>query len=50
MASSQHRSVPSAHGKADDDGTLWLILGTDSGFEGLTTLYYDEITVVLEPR
>jgi heat shock protein HslJ len=34
---------------ADDDGALWFIVGTDSGFEGLTTLYYDAITVVLEP-
>ena len=35
---------------ADDDGALWFIVGTDSGFEGLTTLYYDAITVVLEPE
>ena len=33
---------------ADEDGVLWFIAGTDSGFEGLTTLYYDAITVVLE--
>ena len=35
---------------ADEDGTLWLIAGTDSGFEGLTNLYYDSITVVLEEK
>jgi heat shock protein HslJ len=35
---------------AGDDGTLWFIVGTDSGFEGLTTLYYDTITVVLEQQ
>ncbi len=35
---------------ADEDGVLWLIAGTDSGFEGLTTLYYDTITVVLEEK
>ncbi len=29
-------------------GTAWFIAGTDSGFEGLTALYYDTITVVLE--
>jgi hypothetical protein len=29
------------------DGTLWLVLGTDSGFEGITTIYYDRIAVVL---
>ena len=35
---------------ADESGALWFIVGTDSGFEGLTTLYYDTITVVLEPK
>jgi heat shock protein HslJ len=33
---------------AGEDGVLWFIAGTDSGFEGLTALYYDTITVVLE--
>lgn len=32
------------------DGTLWLFVGTDSGFEGKTTLFYDAIRVLLEPR
>jgi hypothetical protein len=31
------------------DGTLWLILGTDSGFEGVTTVYYDRIAITLQP-
>jgi len=35
---------------ADEDGVLWFIVGTDSGFEGLTALYYDTITVVLEQK
>ena len=35
---------------ADESGTVWFIAGTDSGFEGLTTLYYDTITVVLDPQ
>ena len=35
---------------ANENGTLWFIVGTDSGFEGLTTLYYDTITVVLAPK
>jgi hypothetical protein len=34
---------------ADAGGNLWLIVGTDSGFEGRTDLYYLEIEVVLEP-
>lgn len=28
---------------ADDNGELWVIIGTDSGFEGATTLYYNRI-------
>jgi len=32
------------------DGSLWLVVGTDSGFEGLTALYYDKITVTLTPN
>ncbi len=29
----------------DSDGRVWVIVGTDSGFEGLTTIYYDAITI-----
>ncbi len=29
------------------NGELWLVVGTDSGFEGTTTLYYTSITVLL---
>jgi len=35
--------------KADDSGGAWLIVGTDSGFEGLTRLYYDRISFTLTP-
>ena len=31
----------------DNEGKLWLIAGTDSGFEGLTQLYYSEISAKL---
>ena len=31
------------------DGELWLLVGTDSGFEGLTGIYYQRISVILEP-
>lgn len=31
------------------DGALWLLVGTDSGFEGRTSLYYDRIAVTLTP-
>ncbi len=30
-----------------DEGSLWLIVGTDSGFEGLTSLYYARIAYAL---
>ena len=36
--------------KTDSDGNLWLCVGTDSGFEGLTILYYDRIKVTLAPK
>ncbi len=34
---------------ADAEGRLWLLVGTDSGFEGPTGLYYQAISVTLEP-
>ncbi|SDB49831.1 hypothetical protein SAMN03097699_1717 [Flavobacteriaceae bacterium MAR_2010_188] len=33
--------------ESNEDGELWLIIGTDSGFEGTTTIYYNEIKVSL---
>ena len=35
--------------EADNTGSAWLIVGTDSGFEGLTSLYYHRITYTLTP-
>jgi hypothetical protein len=34
---------------AGDDGTLWLIAGTDSAFEGFTQYYIVSLTARLEP-
>jgi len=34
---------------ADSEGELWLLIGTGSGFEGLTGIYYQSIAVTLEP-
>jgi hypothetical protein len=34
---------------SSSDGTVFVILGTDSGFEGVTTLYYDQVSVTLTP-
>ena len=35
--------------KTDAQGACWLIAGTDSGFEGLTRLYYQQLKATLEP-
>lgn len=34
----------------DNTGALWLIVGTDSGFEGKTTLYYNRIRVTFTKK
>ncbi len=34
---------------ANSDGELWLLVGTDSGFEGQTAIYYQNIDVHLAP-
>nr|MBV6629445.1 hypothetical protein [Oceanococcus sp. HetDA_MAG_MS8] len=34
----------------DVDGDAWLIVGTDSGFEGETRVYYTEVLVDFQPR
>jgi hypothetical protein len=35
-------------GKTDANGNLWVIIGTDSGFEAVTTLYYTNVKVDLK--
>lgn len=42
-------STHTATVKADDQGNLWLIVGADSGFEGLTAIYFQSIAVTLTP-
>ena len=32
---------------ADEEGRIWLIVGTDSGFEGLSAIYYSRISYKL---
>ena len=45
------KTLTSAHQpltvRTDGEGRLWLIVGTDSGFEGFTTLYYARIAYTL---
>ena len=36
------------HIKTDSNGSMWLVVGTDSGFEGTTTLYYNTVEVKLK--
>ena len=31
----------------DSQGRIWLFVGTDSGFEGRTEIYYDRVTITL---
>jgi hypothetical protein len=32
--------------RSNGDGEIWLFVGTDSGFEGVTTVYYTRVNVV----
>ncbi len=32
----------------DANGSAWVIIGTDSGFEGVTEVYYDNVTVIFD--
>ena len=35
--------------KTDAQGNLWVIVGTDSGFEGTTSIYFQSINIRLVP-
>jgi hypothetical protein len=32
---------------SDKDGNIWVIVGSDSGFEGKTAVYYNSISITL---
>lgn len=34
---------------SDSEGRIWIIIGADSGFEGITRLYFDDISVTFDP-
>ena len=36
-------------GHVIEDGKVSAVLGTDSGFEGVTTLFYDRVSITLTP-
>ena len=48
-ASLTRTHVHEFHATANAKGELWLLVGTDSGFEGTTALYYQNIEVELIP-
>jgi len=33
--------------ESDSNGEFWVVVGTDSGYEGKTTIYYNKIKVIL---
>jgi hypothetical protein len=35
--------------ESNENGELWLLIGTDSGFEGRTGLYYQQIVAMVRP-
>ncbi len=43
----QSASDPPYQARSDANGNLWLIVGTDSDYQGATTVYYTRIVVVL---
>ncbi len=34
--------------ESNDDGELWIVVGTDSGYEYITTIYYNKIEVIVD--
>ncbi|MBL8890330.1 MAG: hypothetical protein JNL67_10155 [Planctomycetaceae bacterium] len=50
FASVTRTHVHTEHVSTTAKSRLWLLVGTDSGYEGLTRLYYQEIKVTLTPK
>jgi hypothetical protein len=42
------RSQSSLQAKTNNNGDIWVIIGTDSGFEGLTELYYSSVSITFK--
>jgi hypothetical protein len=34
---------------SDSEGRLWIIIGADSGFEGISRLYFDDVNITFSP-
>lgn len=41
---------PALAARTDANGALWVAFGTDSGFEGVTTLFIESIEITAQPR
>ncbi len=41
-----YSAAPVFMAQTNSKGEIWLLVGTDSGFEGITTLYYTKINIV----
>lgn len=39
-------SSPVFMAQTNNEGDIWLLVGTDSGFEGITTIYYTKINII----
>lgn len=39
-------SSPVFMAQTNNEGDIWLLVGTDSGFEGITTIYYTRINII----
>ena len=46
LKSLSNLALPAFHVTTDNIGDVWLLVGTDSGFEGTTTIYYTEIEAI----
>jgi hypothetical protein len=44
-----HKSVRGTTVTSNDKGEIWLIYGTESGFESTTTIYFNEVKVFYKP-
>jgi hypothetical protein len=45
----QLSSMETVEVTADSDGRVWLLVGSDSGFESITSLYYTRVLATFEP-
>ena len=41
---------PQLSARSDANGALWVVFGTDSGFEGVTRAFIDSIEITAQPR